>query len=412
MATTRCDVLVIGGGITGCSTAWHLAGYGAEVVLLDRFDLNTQASGRNAGSLHGQIQQASFLEFGEEWARAFLPALRFLSRSLEMWRNLSDVLDTDLEVSLNGGLLVAETSEQMRDIERKVAIERSGGVESDMLGPADLQRIAPYVSESMAGAQLCRVEGKVNSMLAAPAFARAAVFRGVVIRTNTEVIGLDHENAMFTATTTSGTVAAERVVLATGNDLNRFASLWGRELPIFDDPAQVGATEPVAPMVHNLVYFAGGKLTFKQAKAGTLLIGGGWSSDIDPDHRAQPGQSPQPRRQHESGAARRPVPGGCAPDPHLARQGSRHTRPGPDHRRAGLAGVGGGRVPPHGPYRRTADGQGSRPTGTRPSARSWIFSPSLRTVFDTPAISRTWLPVGNFILAFRVLPCLNDETMR
>ena len=77
-------------------------------------------------------------------------------------------------------------------------------------------------------------------------------------------------------------VAAERVVLATGNDLNRFASLWGRELPIFDDPAQVGATEPVAPMVHNLVYFAGGKLTFKQAKAGTLLIGGGWASDIDP----------------------------------------------------------------------------------------------------------------------------------
>ena len=282
MATTRCDVLVIGGGITGCSTAWHLAGYGAEVVLLDQFDLNTQASGRNAGSLHGQIQQASFLEFGEEWARAFLPALRFLSRSLEMWRNLSDVLDTDLEVSLNGGLLIAETSEQMRDIERKVAIERSGGVESDMLGPADLRRIAPYVSESMVGAQLCRVEGKVNSMLAAPAFARAAVSRGVMIRTNTEVIGLDRENAMFNATTTTGMVAAERVVLATGNDLNRFASLWGRELPIFDDPAQVGATEPVAPMVHNLVYFAGGKLTFKQAKAGTLLIGGGWASDIDP----------------------------------------------------------------------------------------------------------------------------------
>ncbi len=282
MAPTRCDVLVIGGGITGCSTAWHLAGYGAEVVLLEQFDLNTQASGRNAGSLHGQIQHASFREFGEEWARDFLPALRFLSGSLEMWKSLSDVLDTDLEVSLNGGLLVAETSEQMRDIERKVAIERSAAVESDILGPADLRRVAPYVSESMAGAQLCRVEGKVNSMVAAPAFARAAVARGAVIRTNTEVTGLDCDNAMFTATTTSGTVTAGRVVLVTGNDLNRFASLWGRPLAIFDDPAQVGATEPVAPMVHNLVYFAGGKLTFKQAKAGTLLIGGGWSSDIDP----------------------------------------------------------------------------------------------------------------------------------
>ena len=282
MASRTCDVLVIGGGVTGCSTAWHLAGYGAEVLLLEQFDLNTQASGRNAGSLHGQVQHASFLEFGEDWAYGFLPALRFLADSLEMWRGLSDVLGTDLEVSLNGGLLIAETSEQMRDIERKVAIERSAGVESDLLGPADLRRVAPYVSESMAGAQLTRVEGKVNSMLAAPAFARAAVSRGAVIRTGAEVIGLEWNDGSFTASTPSGQVTARRVVLVTGNDLNRFSYLWGGDLAISDDPAQVGATEPLAPMVHHLVYFAGGKLTFKQAKAGTLLIGGGWASDLDP----------------------------------------------------------------------------------------------------------------------------------
>ncbi len=282
MASRTCDVLVIGGGVTGCSTAWHLAGYGAEVMLLEQFDLNTQASGRNAGSLHGQIQHASFLEFGEEWARGFLPALRFLADALEMWRDLSVVLDTDLEVSLNGGLLIAETSEQMKDIERKVAIERSAGVESDLLGPADLQRIAPYVSEAMAGAQLTRVEGKVNSMLAAPAFARAALSRGAVIQTGAEVIGLERDGGSFTVTTPSGRVTTSRVVLVTGNDLNRFSSLWGGGLAISDDPAQVGATEPLAPMVHHLVYFAGGKLTFKQAKAGTLLIGGGWASDLDP----------------------------------------------------------------------------------------------------------------------------------
>ncbi len=282
MAPDRSDVLIIGGGITGCSTAWHLAGYGATVTLLEQFDLNTQASGRNAGSLHGQIQFASFREFGEGWARGFLPSLRFLAGSLEMWQDLSEVLDTDLEVGLNGGLLVAETSWQMRDIERKVAIERSAGVESDLLDAADLQRIAPYVSDAMVGAQLCRVEGKVNSMLAAPAFARAAVSRGAIIRTAAEVTGLEWDNGLFTATTATGQFQARRVVLVTGNDLNRFSSLWGRDLPIFDDPAQVGATEPVEPIVHHLVYFAGGQLTFKQAKAGTLLIGGGWASDLDP----------------------------------------------------------------------------------------------------------------------------------
>ncbi|MCE2529530.1 MAG: FAD-binding oxidoreductase [Acidimicrobiia bacterium] len=282
MAARTWDVLVVGGGVTGCSAAWHLAGYGAEVLLLEQFDLNTQASGRNAGSLHGQIQHGSFLEFGDEWGRAFLPALLFLHRSLDIWRGLGERLSTDLEVSLNGGLLIAETADQMRDIERKVAIERSAGVESDLLDRQDLAKVAPYVSSRMVGAQLSRVEGKANPMLAAPALARAAIGRGAHIQVNTKVLGLDWGNGVFTAITSTGKVTARRVVLVTGNSLNRFASLWGRPLPIMDDPAQVGATEPMAPMVHHLVYYAGGQLTFKQAKAGTLLIGGGWSSDIDP----------------------------------------------------------------------------------------------------------------------------------
>ena len=283
MATSSCDVLVIGGGITGCSAAYHLAGYGAEVILLEEFDLNTQASGRNAGSLHGQIQHGSFMEFGEEWGRNFLPALLFLHRSLDIWRSLGQELSTDLEVRLNGGLLVAETEEQMRDIERKVAIERSAGVESDLLGREDLAAIAPYISSEMVGAQLSKVEGKANPMLAGPAFAKAAAERGVTIRINTEVNGLDAgENGGFIASTSNGVVSTRRVVLATGNTMNRFAPLWGQTLPIVDEPAQVGATEPMESIVRHLVYFAGDKLTFKQAKAGTLLIGGGWEADIDP----------------------------------------------------------------------------------------------------------------------------------
>ena len=277
------DVLVIGGGITGCSAAWHLAGYGATVLLLEEFDLNTRASGRNAGSLHGQIQIDQFEARGEQWARRFLPALRFLVDSQDMWRSLGAELGADLEVSLNGGLLIAETPEQMRIIERKVAVERSAGVDSHLLGPADLQRTAPYVSDSMAGAQLCLREGKANPMAAAPAFARAAAERGAVVRINTPVTSLEWEKGPFTAVTASGRAAADRVVLAAGNSVNRFSHLWGgRPIPVFDEPAQAAATEPLAPLVHHLVYYAGGRLTFKQAKAGNLLIGGGWEADVDP----------------------------------------------------------------------------------------------------------------------------------
>ena len=273
--------MVVGGGITGCSAAWHLANSGADVILLEQHDLNTQASGRNAGSLHGQIQHAPFVERGPDWARGFLPSLRFLADSLAIWSSLGDVLQADLEVSLNGGLLVAETDGQLADIERKVAIEREAEIESEILDAADLQKLAPYISEEMVGAQLCIVEGKANPLLAAPAFAASAKKMGARIETNRRVDKVERDGTRFDVTVDGMRIKADRLVIAAGNDINRFSNLWGARLPIEDEPIQVGATEPIAPLVHHLVYFAGDKLTFKQACAGTLLIGGGWPADVD-----------------------------------------------------------------------------------------------------------------------------------
>lgn len=279
-----CDVLVIGGGVTGCAAAYHLARLGADVVLCERFDLNTQASGRNAGSLHGQIPHASFVERGEDWGRGFLPTLRLLSESLKIWRDLSDELGTDLEVSLCGGLLVAETATQMADIERKVALERSVGVESEMLDAADLQRIAPYAAPTLVGAQLCLTEGKANPLLVAPAFAASAREMGARVLTDTEVVDVQRVEHGYEAATPTGAIAAKRIVFASGDFVNDHTQVWSAApLTVTHEALQVSATEPVAPILNHLVYFAGGKLTLKQAKAGSLLIGGGWPADAAPD---------------------------------------------------------------------------------------------------------------------------------
>jgi len=61
MAILTTDVLVIGGGLAGAATAYYLAREGAEVTLVERLDLNTQASGSNAGSLHLQIPYPEFI---------------------------------------------------------------------------------------------------------------------------------------------------------------------------------------------------------------------------------------------------------------------------------------------------------------------------------------------------------------
>src|ERR1700739_1280687 len=82
------DVVVIGGGVTGASAAYHLAKAGATVTLVERYDLNTQASGRNAGGVHGQIQLEPFLLRGEEWAREFGPSLQVMQAAIRLWQEL------------------------------------------------------------------------------------------------------------------------------------------------------------------------------------------------------------------------------------------------------------------------------------------------------------------------------------
>lgn len=279
------DVLVVGGGITGSATARHLAAAGADVAVVERFDLNTQGSGYNAGSLHAQIQHEPFLERGEAWAREYEPATRFLADAIALWRELSEELGTDLEVALGGGVLVAETEAQLRDVERKVSIERAQGLPVELLSRDDLRRVAPYVSERMAGGELCHLEGKANPLLAGPALARDAERRGARVLRRTELTALERDGAGFRAWTTSGEVRARRVVSCGGVDAGRVTGMLGVELPVGGEAIQASVTEPVAPLVPHLVYFAGEKLTLKQAKVGSLLIGGGWPARLDPSGR-------------------------------------------------------------------------------------------------------------------------------
>jgi sarcosine oxidase, subunit beta len=276
------DVLVIGGGITGCAAAYYLALAGADVALVERHDLNTQASGRNAGGLHGQIQHDAFAELGEDWARSFGPALRLMRDSIELWRRLPDELGTDLEVKIGGGLVVAETDEQMRLLERKAGIDAEEGAAVELLDAAALRATAPYLSGQLVGGLLCMLEGKASPLLATPALARAAAERGARLHAHTEVLAIEPGPNGFEVETSAGRIRCGRLVACAGADTGRIVSLVGAVIPVEGFPMLVSATEPVPPLLDHLVQFAGGLLTVKQAAAGTILIGGGWRGAVDP----------------------------------------------------------------------------------------------------------------------------------
>jgi len=270
------DVLIVGGGLAGCATAYYLARAGVEVALIERYDLNTQASGSNAGSIHAQIPHEPFMTLGEAWARNFAPTIPLMLESIRIWAGLEAELGCDLEVSLGGGLLVAETEAQLRDIKRKADLERAHGLTVEMLSSHDLRRTAPYLSEKMVGGAFCPTEGKANPLKVTPAFARAAQCQGAMLSSNTTLTDLAPDGAGYLARTSGGTIRARCVVNCAGAEAGRVSAMLGVPLPIEGHPIQVNVTEPVEPLVDHLVYFAGEKLTLKQARNGSFLIGGGW----------------------------------------------------------------------------------------------------------------------------------------
>jgi len=268
------DVAVIGGGLAGTAVAYYLAREGVDVVVLERSELNREASGTNAGSFHFQIaiHQLTARETAGSYAR-LLSDVRLHLSAAELWQSLESELDGELGLHATGGLMVAESPEELQILHDKHAIEAEAGLETHVLEGAELRGFAPYLAGDLLGATYCPAEGHANPFVAAPLFARRAVDHGAVVRTGVEVTGVEPG---FVLTTTAGTLRANRVVDAAGAWADDVAALSGVTLPIRREGLHVNVTEPRRKVLEPLVQHIGRRLTLKQAANGTFIIGGGW----------------------------------------------------------------------------------------------------------------------------------------
>ena len=280
---TRPDVIVIGGGIAGAGTALYLARDGVRVTLVEAAVVGGGASGANAGSLHAQIPHDPFRTLGPAWASAFQPVVTLLARSLAMWRDLEADLGCDLEISFGGGVMVGATPLELDEIAAKAEIERAAGLDITLLGRNALHDTAPYLAETALGGAFCAIEGKANPMRVAPAYAAAARAAGVSIIAGHGPATIARTSQGYAVTTGKLVLEADRLVIAAGGATGGLAAQLGADLAITSTPIQVCVTEPAAPFVPHLVYCAGEKLSLKQSRVGSILIGGGWSARLD-DH--------------------------------------------------------------------------------------------------------------------------------
>ena len=124
------DVLIVGGGLAGTSLAYYLAREGVEVVLVERGELNREASGTNAGSFHFQIAIHQLTGSQTENVRERLQTeVRLHAEAAEVWQTLEEELDGTLDLHITGGLMVAETEEELRLLHDKSVIEEEAGLD-------------------------------------------------------------------------------------------------------------------------------------------------------------------------------------------------------------------------------------------------------------------------------------------
>jgi sarcosine oxidase subunit beta len=222
MATPRtADVVIVGAGIMGVSTAYHLARRRAgRIVVLERDDVCSGSTALASGGIRHQYAN----RIGIELTR----------HSIETYERFAQEFGVDPRFRQHGYLILVTTGAELAQAERNVALQRSLGVDVQLLTPEDTRKRFPYLAtDDLRGATYSPRDGYADPYLATTAIAARARELGVTIRTGCEVVGFARTpDRVDGVVTRDGPVSAPVVVIATGAWSGVVGELAGIDLPV------------------------------------------------------------------------------------------------------------------------------------------------------------------------------------
>jgi heterotetrameric sarcosine oxidase gamma subunit len=260
---TQARVVIIGGGIVGCSTAYHLARLGwRDVVLLERRQLTCGTTWHAAG-LVGQL-------------RATYNMTRLAQYSAELFRGLEAETGSATGFRQTGSLAVASDQERFEELKRGVSMAHSFGLAADVLTPDEARTRWPLLNaEDLVGGIFLPTDGKTNPVDTAQALAKGARMRGARILENVAVTDIRHKGGRATGVETSrGAIAAEYVVLCGGMWSRNLGRLAGVNVPLHAAEHFYVVSEPIAGLPPDLPTLRDPSGTiYAKEDAGKLLVG-------------------------------------------------------------------------------------------------------------------------------------------
>lgn len=261
MARTA-DVIVIGGGIHGCSTALHLALRGVKAILVEKDYAGRHASGVNAGGVR-------------QLARHIAEIPLSIS-SMEIWERIEDLVGDDCGFDSHGTVLVAESEEELASFRARVDdLRLKGFTHEELIGRDELKRLVPAVSDHCPGGVVSRRDGAADPFRTTQAIRRRAVERGVEVMEGVRVTGVASAGSLWRVETSAGALEAPKVVNAAGAWADRIAAQLGEPVPLEVIAPMLMVTSRLPAFIKPVVILRGRKLSFKQLENGTVVIGGG-----------------------------------------------------------------------------------------------------------------------------------------
>jgi sarcosine oxidase subunit beta len=264
------EVVVVGAGIVGASTAYFLAKAGLDVALID--GRGPTGSGGASQACAGGVRHQGRVPIEMPLA---LYAIAF-------WKTIEEELEADLHYRREGMTIVTDDETLVARLEQRVANEQSLGLDIRMVYGEDLRHLIPGISPRMLAGSYCPLDGHADPLRAVNALVSAARRRGAVLEWRCRAHCLVTEKGRVVAVKTSnGEIRCRHVVLSAGAWSRALAATAGVSLPFAPFTLQMMVTRRCLPGLSQVLGWLGHGISLKQVPSGGFVIGGGWPGHGD-----------------------------------------------------------------------------------------------------------------------------------
>ena len=260
---TKAEVVIIGGGIIGCATAYYLAKMGIQVVVLEGSDhIGNGGSSRNGGGVR---------QSGRDVRE--LPLVMYGIKNL--WPTLSEELEVDCEYHQDGNLRLGKTEKHREILTRLADNARGVGLDVRMIDGDQVREINPYLSHEVTCASWCPTDGHANPLTTTLGFYKTARKLGVTFITGEQVTGLKVIKGKIRQVITPNHVyEGENVLVAAGLDSREILTTVGIDIPMTNSLLECLVTEAQPHMFDQMLGTAEADFYGHQTKHGSFVFGG------------------------------------------------------------------------------------------------------------------------------------------